>query len=222
MAQDRNSSAIEPSELTFDEGRFLVRLARQAIEQYVASGIVVEPPSTTPEKLKRPGMAFVTIERYSGGGKELRGCIGFLQPIAPLVKTVINAAIAAATEDPRFPPLSKDELNTIVIEVSVLSVPKLVKSIDEIIIGRHGLWIYRGWRNGTLLPQVPVEYCWDRETFLAECCLKAGMDPDCWRDSKTRIYVYEGRVFYEKSPGGEIDVRDLESEYKKRCWWLFE
>jgi uncharacterized protein (TIGR00296 family) len=161
-------------------------------------------------------MAFVTIERYSRS-RELRGCIGFLQPVSPLINTVINAAIAAATEDPRFPPLTKEELGDIVIEVSVLSVPKPVKNINEIIIGKHGLFIYRGWHSGTLLPQVSIEYCWDRETFLAECCLKAGLDPDCWLDNKTRVYVYEARVFYEKTPRGEIDVRDLEKEFKEKC-----
>jgi uncharacterized protein (TIGR00296 family) len=209
-------NAVEPIELTLEEGVFLVRIARKAVETYVTEGTIIEPPSETPGKFKRLGMAFVTIERYSRS-RELRGCIGFLQPVSPLINTVINAAIAAATEDPRFPPLTKEELGDIVIEVSVLSVPKPVKNINEIIIGRHGLFIYRGWHSGTLLPQVPIEYCWDRETFLAECCLKAGLDPDCWLDNKTRVYVYEARVFYEKTPRGEIDVRDLEKEFKEKC-----
>jgi len=209
-------NAVEPAELMFEEGVFLVKIARKAIETYVTENTVIEPPSETLEKLKRPGMAFVTIERYSRG-KELRGCIGFLQPVSPLVKTVINAAIAAATEDPRFPPLTKEELDDIVVEVSILSIPKLVKNVDEIIVGKHGLLIYRGWRSGTLLPQVPIEYCWDRETFLAECCLKAGLDPDCWLDTRTRIYVYEARIFYEKTPRGEIVERDLNKEFRERC-----
>lgn len=215
------NSVVEPSEITLDEGIFLVKLARKAIETYITEGIIIEPPDDTPEKLRRPGMAFVTLESYSRN-RELRGCIGFLQPITPLVKTVINASIAAATEDPRFPPLSKSELKDIVIEVSILSTPKLIKNIDEIIIGKHGLLIYRGWYSGTLLPQVPVEYCWNRETFLAESCLKAGLDPDCWLDKKTRIYVYEARIFYEKSPMGEITVKDLENELKNKCGELLE
>jgi uncharacterized protein (TIGR00296 family) len=209
-------NAVEPAELMFEEGVFLVKIARKAIETYVTENTVIEPLSETLEKLKRPGMAFVTIERYSRG-RELRGCIGFLQPVSPLVKTVINAAIAAATEDPRFLPLTKEELDDIVVEVSILSIPKLVKNVDEIIVGKHGLLIYRGWRSGTLLPQVPIEYCWDRETFLAECCLKAGLDPDCWLDTRTRIYVYEARIFYEKTPRGEIVERDLNKEFRERC-----
>lgn len=212
---------IEPGELALEEGAYLVKLARKAIERYINSGEVIELSIDIPEKLKRRGMAFVTIERFSKN-RELRGCIGFLQPITPLAKTVINAAIAAATEDPRFPPLSRDELNDIVVEVSVLSLPRPIKDVGEITIGKHGLVISRGLNSGTLLPQVPVEYCWDIETFLAESCLKAGLDPDCWLDPKTRIYVYEARVFYEKYPNGEIAVKDLEEEYKSRCRWLLE
>jgi len=215
------SNPIEPSELTYNDGLFLVKLARQAIEKYVAEGVKIEPPKDTPEKLTKPGMAFVTIERY-GEIKELRGCIGFLQPITPLVKTVINAAIAAATEDPRFPPLSKDELDNIVIEVSILSMPRQIKSINDIVVGKHGLIVSRGWYNGTLLPQVPIEYCWDRETFLAECCLKAGLDPDCWLDPRTRIYVYEAVIFYEEDPRSTIKMRNLLDEYKMKCAWLLE
>lgn len=215
------NSVVEPSEIALDEGIFLVKLARKAIETYITEGIIIDPPKDTSEKLLRPGMAFVTIESYSRN-RELRGCIGFLQPITPLVKTVIHAAIAAATEDPRFPPLSKNELEDIVIEVSVLSTPKPVKNIDEITVGKHGLLIYRGWYSGTLLPQVPVEYCWNRETFLAESCLKARLDPDCWLDKKTKIYVYEARIFYEKSPMGEITEKDLEGEFKGKCKWLLD
>lgn len=217
MTTEKNS--LEPSELSYDDGIFLVKLARQAIEKYIIEGIKIESPQNTPEKLRKPGMAFVTIEKF-GEKKELRGCIGFLQPITPLVKTVINASIAAATEDPRFPPLTKDELDNIVVEVSILSLPRPIKNIEEITIGRHGLVISRGIHSGTLLPQVPVEYCWDRETFLAECCIKAGLDPDCWLDSKTRVYVYESVVFYEENPRGIIKTKDLVNEYKEKCAWL--
>lgn len=215
------SSVVEPSEITFEEGVYLVKLARKAIERYINGGIVIELSNDVPEKLRRNGMAFVTIEKFSEN-RELRGCIGFLQPITPLAKTIINVAIAAATEDPRFPPLSRDELSDVVIEVSVLSLPRPIKSIDEITIGKHGLVISRGLHSGTLLPQVPVEYCWDRETFLAESCLKAGLDPDCWLDPKTKIYVYEARVFYEKYPNGEIAMKDLEEEFRSKCKWLLE
>lgn len=214
-------SVVKPSELEINDGIFLVKLARYAIEKYIIDGEKSDVPSDTPEKLRRPGIAFVTIERYSIN-RELRGCIGFLQPITSLAKTIINAAIAAATEDPRFSPLSKEELNDIVIEVSVLSMPKPVKNPSDIVIGKHGLIISRGWFSGTLLPQVPIDFCWNRETFLAECCLKAGLDPDCWLDQETKIYVYEARVFYEKTPRGEIEIRDLEKEYKDKCQQFIE
>lgn len=220
MIENANN-AVELSELGLEDGIFLVKLARQAIESYIIDGITIEPPNNTPEKLRKPGMAFVTIERYSRG-RELRGCIGFLQPITSLAKAVINAAIAAATQDPRFPPLSRDELNDIVIEVSVLSLPKPIDNVNRIAIGKHGLIISRGWHSGTLLPQVPVDYCWDRETFLAECCMKANLEPDCWLDPRTRIYIYEAQVFYEKTPKGEITMRDLSTEYRNRCQWLVE
>ncbi len=214
-------SVVMPSSLTLEEGAYLVRLARRAIEEYVKNGRRIPPPEDAPEKLRGSGMAFVTIEKLVGETKELRGCIGFLKPMPNLLNVVINAAIAAATEDPRFPPLSPEELSSIVIEVSVLSPPKEISDpLKDIEIGRHGILIVRGWNSGTLLPQVPVEYCWDVETFLAEGCLKAGLEPDCWLDKATKILVYEAAVFYEVSPGGEVRKRDLKEEYSKHCSWL--
>ncbi len=215
-------SIVEPSQLSLEEGAYLVRLARRAIEEYVRSKRRISVPEDAPEKLRARGMAFVTIERLSRGGKELRGCIGFLQPVSSLLKVVIDAAIAAAVEDPRFPPLDPSELDSIVIEVSVLSPPRTVRDpLREIVIGRHGIIITRGWSSGTLLPQVPVDYCWDTETFLAEGCLKAGLEADCWLDPRTKIAVYEAVVFYEKEPRGEIASRTLEEDYRERCSWLF-
>lgn len=216
MSYEQN--IIEPSEISIDEGIFLVRLARKAIETYVTESRKIGLPDDTPEKLKRKGMAFVTIESVLKESKELRGCIGFLQPVAPLAETVINAAIAAATEDPRFPPLTYNELDNIVIEVSILSIPKPVRRIpDDIIIGKHGIIVMRGWYSGTLLPQVPIDYCWDVETFLAEGCLKAGMEPDCWLDRRTKLFVYEASIFYEESPRGAISHRNLIQEFKSKC-----
>ncbi len=209
---------LNPEELSFEEGVFLVRLARRAIEEYVKNRRKVAPPPETPGRLMRKGMAFVTIETLVGGGRELRGCIGFLKPIYPLAETVINAAIAAATEDPRFPPLSMEELGSIVIEFSVLSPPRRVSNPrQEVVVGEHGIIVSRGWFSGTLLPQVPIEYCWDVETFLAEGCIKAGLYPDCWLDPSTTIEVYTARVFQELSPGGEVVERNLVKEYEERC-----
>ncbi|MEL9939464.1 MAG: TIGR00296 family protein [Ignisphaera sp.] len=216
MSQD---DIILPSELTLEDGVYLVKLARRAIEEYIKKGIKLEPDRDANKKFLKRGMSFVTIERIVGSNeKELRGCIGFLQPISSLARVVIESAIAAATEDPRFPPLREEELNEIVIEVSILSPPKPVKNpLNEIVIGRHGIIVSRGWNSGTLLPQVPIDYCWDVETFLAEGCLKAGLEPDCWYDPKTKIFVYESKVFYEEKPYGNVKERDLNMEYATKC-----
>ncbi len=206
-----------------EHGVFLVKLARRAVEERVRNNRVIEPPEDTPQILRRPGMVFVTIEKVVHGRRSLRGCIGFLAPVYSLVEATIKAALEAALNDPRFPPVTEPELPSLIYEVSVLSQPYDPGVTDRwelpkvIVIGRHGLVASRGWFHGTLLPSVPVEYCWDPETFLAETCLKAGMEPDCWLDEATRIQLYDGRVFAEKEPGGEIVERDLNKEYRERC-----
>ncbi len=218
----RFKDVISPSEISLDDGILLTLMARRAIEQYVKYSQRIEPSKDIPPKLFRPGMAFVTIDRIQeDNSRELRGCIGFLQPVSPLINTVINAAIAAATEDPRFPPLTEEEINKIVVEVSILSLPTPIENISDIIIGKHGIIVHRGWNNGTLLPQVPIEYCWDNETFVAEGCIKAGLEPDCWLDKRTKIYVYEAVVFYEETPRGTIKMKNLVEEFSKRCSNIF-
>ncbi len=216
---------IHPSELLFDEGVFLVKLARKAVEYYFDSGgKILEPPEDTPEKLKRPGMCFTTIETYKGEElRSLRGCIGFLAPIQPLVEAVIKSAVEAAFNDPRFPPLARNELSQVTFEVSILSAPEPIVVENrwdlpkKIIIGKHGLVVKKGFFQGTLLPQVPIEYCWDEETFLAETCIKAGLTPDCWLHEDTEVLAYEGRVFREKKPYGDVEEFDLSKEYERLC-----
>lgn len=218
-------SALKPSELTREEGIYLVKLARRAIIEYLRNGNRIQPADVPSDKLRRPGMAFTTLELFDEltGRTSLRGCIGFLAPVKTLVDAVIDSAIEAATGDPRFRPVELEEMDNIVVEVTVLSEPMLL-NIDNrwelpkhVIIGLHGLVAEKGWFKGTLLPVVPVEYCWDEETFLAETCLKAGLTPDCWLDPRTRIYVYEGRAFKEIRPNGEIQERDLVEEYRALC-----
>jgi len=218
------SEPIHPRELSFEDGVFLVKLARTAIEKRVLEGVVVEPPMNTPKHLYRPGMTFTTIELVtSTGAHTLRGCIGFLQPVYSLVESTIQSAIEAALNDPRFPPLTPEELDSIVVEVSVLSIPEVIVVENRwelprrIIIGRDGLVAEKGFYKGTLLPVVPIEYCWDEETFLAETCLKAGLNPDCWLERKTRIYRYEGRAFKEVEPRGEVVELDLRRIYEEKC-----
>jgi uncharacterized protein (TIGR00296 family) len=219
------SSTLHPSELTLEEGFYLVRLARRAVEEYLKNRTRIAPRDVPSDKLLRPGMTFTTLEALDSktGKTTLRGCIGFLAPIRSLAEVLIDSAIEAATGDPRFPPVELWELDRIIVEVTVLSEPVIlrVESREEmprsITIGRHGLVVEKGLFRGTLLPVVPVEYCWDEETFLAETCLKAGLKPDCWLDPSTRIYYYEGRVFREKTPRGEVYERDMNAEYRERC-----
>ncbi|MFA9452556.1 MAG: AmmeMemoRadiSam system protein A, partial [Candidatus Aminicenantaceae bacterium] len=140
--------------------------------------------------LHSPAGAFVTLTKQG----RLRGCIGFVEPIAPLCKTVTLAAIYAATRDNRFPPVTSSELKSLEVEISVLSVPRKISDPNQVKVGKHGLIISLGDRRGLLLPQVPIDNGWDRQTFLQQACLKAGLPQDAWR-SGAEIQVFEAQVF---------------------------
>lgn len=196
----------------------MIRLARRAIEKYLKEGTLESPPANLSDVFYEPCGVFVTLNKVSGpesGHKALRGCIGFPEPIKPLVSALIEAAVAAAVEDPRFPPVTLRELESIVIDVSVLTPPQLIdvedrKMLpDEIKIGRDGLIVERGFNRGLLLPQVAVEENWDPGTFLSYTCIKAGLPPECWLDKKTKIYSYQAIVFEEISPKGEVKRLEL-------------
>ena len=169
-----------PFELNEEEGKFLVKLARRAVKEYLETKKVTETTRRVPEKLLQPCGVFVTINSIENEEKELRGCIGYPYPTDPLVEAVIQSAISAATQDPRFNPLTKDELDKVVFEVSVLTPPQALKVKrpqdypSKIRIGEDGLIIEKGMFKGLLLPQVPVEWNWDQEEFLCQCCIKAG------------------------------------------------
>ncbi len=214
------SEPIYPSELSLEDGVYLVRLARRSVEHYFEKGEVLKP-SDAPEKLMRPGAAFVTIEVYEDyRHRSLRGCIGFIEPRDPLAETVARVAVESAVSDPRFPPMSSAELDNVTFEVSVLSplipMPRTPEErLRSVRIGRDGLVAAKGIYRGLLLPQVPVEYGWDPETFLSETCLKAGMPPHCWLDPDVEFYRYEARVFREKEPYGEVEERSLEEEFRQ-------
>ncbi len=188
----KGKTASTPSNPTVD-GTFLVRLARAAMTTYLNEGIVLQQPEK--EWLQSRRGVFVTLRKKG----ELRGCIGYPEPILPLGEAVIRAAIAAAVEDPRFPPVTPNELPSLTIEVSVLTPLEPVTDPLSIQVGRDGLLIERGRHRGLLLPDVPLEYGWDRETFLAHTCLKAGMEPDAWRDPETRIFRFQVLKFMESS-----------------------
>ena len=214
---------VRPEELSYEEGVFLVRLARRAVEYYFEHGRVMPVPEDTPPRLLRKGAAFVTIETFhSYEHRELRGCIGYVEPVKPLAEAVIDVALQAAFQDPRFPPLRPEELPRVTFEVSVLGpLEKLpddpLERLHSFEIGRHGLVARRGFMQGLLLPQVPVEYLWDEETFLAETCVKAGMEPGCWLDPETEFYRYSARLWRERDPETRIvEERDLRAELAKR------
>jgi len=204
--------------LTLREGVFLVGLARRAVEEHLKSGKTIKPPGEASAKLRRPCGVFVTLNKVVRGRRELRGCIGFPYPTMPLVEAVIDSAVSAATGDPRFHPVSPDELAHIVFEVSVLTPPELIEVESpkgypsEVKIGRDGLIVERGPYKGLLLPQVPVEWGWGGEEFLCQCCMKAGLPPDCWLARGTRVYRFEAVIFEEESPGGEVRPKEIGGE----------
>lgn len=201
--------------VTLEEGRFLVRLARRTVSEYLRSGTESSPPEDTPQTLREKSGVFVTIEEYDGGRKGLRGCIGYPLPHSPLVEATIDSAISAATRDPRFDPMSEVELPNVVFEVSVLTPPALLKAsrpLDYpklIKVARDGLVVERGYHKGLLLPQVPIEWGWDESTFLSECCMKAGLPPDSWLSADVKIYTFTAQVFSEARPCGEILERAM-------------
>ena len=168
-------------QLAQNDGKFLVELARKAVEAYLKTGRMLTIPKETPTNLMQCGGVFVTINKLKNGRKELRGCIGYPYPNTKLVQAVIECAISSATRDPRFSPLSLSELEHVVFEVSVLTPPELVETGKPreipswIKIGKDGLIVEREFNKGLLLPQVPIEQNWDEEEFLCQCCLKAGL-----------------------------------------------
>lgn len=194
-----------------NDGALAVSLARASIDHAVKGTPM--PDIQVPESFLKDSGAFVTLNTHPG--HDLRGCIGYPEPYFPLRDALIRAA-QGATRDPRFPRLRVSELDSIVIEVSLLSPPQPMKVRNPkeypglIKIGKHGLIAERGQFRGLLLPQVPVEYGWDAETFLGHTCMKAGLFADAWLDQKTKIYCFTGEVFSEDSPRGKVSRKVLD------------
>ena len=199
-----------PFELTEQEGKFLINLARNTVTEYLRSGKILKPPKETPQKMYEQCGVFVTISTIQEGEKGLRGCIGYPYPTSPLVEAVIDSAINASTQDPRFEPMTSDELDKVVFEVSVLTPPESVSVsnpkdyISKIKVGEDGLIIERGYHKGLLLPQVPTEWGWCEEEFLCQCCVKAGLPPDSWLTKDAKISKFKAIIFEEQTPKGEI------------------
>ncbi|MBN2206505.1 MAG: AmmeMemoRadiSam system protein B [Candidatus Aminicenantes bacterium] len=177
--------------LSDEEKKGLLRLARTAVETSVRTGrapdadVGADAPNLTAAR-----GAFVTIKKRG----RLRGCIGFAEPVLPLATAVVRAAAAAATEDPRFPPVDESELGELEYELSVLTPARRIQNPKEVRVGTHGLIIAQGGRRGLLLPQVPVEQGWNRDRFLRQACLKAGLPETAWQTG-AEIYVFEAIVF---------------------------
>jgi len=171
--------------------RLLLRIAREAIAAYV-NGVPADLFAAA-DILARPGGAFVTLHKAG----ELRGCIGHVEPTEPLGTVVPRCAVAACSTDPRFPPLTADELDAIDIEVSLLGALEPIAGPHDIVVGRHGLIVERGWQRGLLLPQVAIEWCWDADALLAQTCRKAGLPHDAWRKG-AKVTRFEAEVFGER------------------------
>jgi len=202
-------------ELSLEEGKLLIHLARETVKTYLQTGKAPKPPKDAPLKLFEKCGVFVTINTLRRGEESLRGCIGYPYPTHPLVEAVIDNAINAATQDPRFEPVSMDELDHLVFEVSVLTPPEPVdvqnpkEYVKQVKVGQHGLIIEKGPYRGLLLPQVPVEWGWGEEEFLCQCCVKAGLPPDSWLTKGTKIYRFTAIVFEEVTPCGEVKRKSL-------------
>jgi uncharacterized protein len=182
-------------ELTFsdEQKKKLLALARRTIEEG-ARGKKKPKGGEDDEVLKMPAGAFVSLHKKG----RLRGCIGRFEADSPLSETVVDMAWAASKSDPRFNEVGADELPDIDIEISVLSPLRKISDVKDIEVGRHGIYIIRGGRRGTLLPQVALEQGWNREAFLRHTCMKAGLPPDAYKDEGTEIYIYDALVFGEK------------------------
>lgn len=202
-----SQSGVILSLISDGEGAELVRLARKAVEKYLQESVVIRPEQDSPD---RAGV-FVTLNYLTMNKEEhLRGCIGFPLPEKKLYQSVVEAAIAAATEDPRFEPVDRQELDSLIFEVSVLTPPEEFKCKPadygkEIRIGMDGLVLRWRYGSGILLPQVPVELKWDVDEFLANICYKAGAPAGEWLDSASRLYKFQAMVFKEVEPRGGIE-----------------
>ena len=207
-----------PFELNIEEGKFLIQLARNAVKEYLETRRYIKAPENTPRTLLEHCGVFVTINSLKKGEKELRGCIGYPYPTNPLAEAVIDSAINAATQDPRFYPLSLSELGEVIFEVSVLTPPEAIEVkkpeeyLSKIKVGEDGLIVEKGIFKGLLLPQVPVEWEWCEEEFLCQCCVKAGLPPDSWLTKGAKIHKFNAIIFEEKTPKGEVKRKLLGEE----------
>ncbi|MDA2933929.1 AmmeMemoRadiSam system protein A [Acidobacteria bacterium AH-259-D05] len=188
------STAGTALELSVEDKETLLHLARQTLRDYLSEANLPQCKSYSPA-LRRPRSTFVTLRRYDSG--ELRGCRGEHSARWPLAESVAKMVIASATDDPRFSPVTIEELPDIRIEINALTPMKAIRW-DEVVIGRHGLMIVKSDQSGLLLPQVPVACAWDREKFLRELCRKAGLPENAWKAQDVQLYAFESEVWGEE------------------------
>ncbi len=178
--------------LTQADATNLLQIARDAIIHHVNTKDYSPTPREEKALNERSG-CFVTIKQE----EQLRGCIGNFQSKQPLFREVANMAVAAATQDPRFKPMDKAELDNFHLEITVLSPLIKIDSTDQIEVGTHGIYIEKGLNRGVLLPQVATEYGWDKETFLQQTCAKAGLIETAWQAADADIYIFHGQIINE-------------------------
>jgi uncharacterized protein (TIGR00296 family) len=201
------------SNLSDSDGEMLVKTARAVVTEFLKTKNKMKLDKDFEESFSSNAGVFVTLNHQSN----LRGCIGYPLPDKKLYNALEEAAISAATEDPRFPSVAFEELDQITFEVSILTPPQEIEVSDpqeypsKIKVGRDGLIVKSGFNSGLLLPQVPKEYGWNEEEFLGHTCEKAGLAKDYWKKKETKILKFEGIVFAEQSPGGSVVREKLDS-----------
>ena len=185
---------------TEEEGEEGLKLARAAIVEQLSKNSRMQAPDNLPVSFEEKRGVFVTLNKH----ENLRGCIGYPYPIFKLEDAIIDAAISAALNDPRFPPVALDEFKDVTIELTILTTPQVLKVEpgklpEQIEIGKHGLIVKRGIYQGLLLPQVATENKWSAEEFLCQTCWKAGLPQDAWLLKDTEVSTFEGQIFKEKN-----------------------
>ncbi|MBN1455030.1 MAG: TIGR00296 family protein [Methanomicrobia archaeon] len=186
--------------LTEEEGKRGLELARAAITEYLRTNTKISAPTDLSPRFDEYRGVFVTLKVFGA----LRGCIGFPYPAFPLKEAIVEAAISAAVGDPRFPAVTLHEFKDVSIELTVLTLPQVLKVKPQemprhIAVGRHGLIVKRGIQTGLLLPQVATEFGWDAEEFLCQTCWKAGVPQDAWLNEETEVSTFEGQIFSEET-----------------------
>lgn len=197
---------------TREDGELLIKFARDNIENYLKHNKRIIVPDKIKEKFGEKYGAFVTLNKTGVSGNPLRGCIGHIEPKFPLYETVHKVSVSCATEDPRFPSVSPEEMEKIKMELSILTPPELMEVddpeeyLEQIDIGRDGLIVERGMQRGLLLPQVPVDHDrnWDEKTFLEQTCRKAYLSKNAWKNKNTKVYKFSAILFEETEPNGKV------------------